>query len=59
MECKDNYSFIRSNMVLRINRNIMECKDIYDQYLLMVCFGLIETLWNVKFARASASTWRT
>ena len=32
----------------RINRNIVECKDVYDFAVTLVLPVLIETLWNVK-----------
>ena len=34
--------------VLRINRNILECKGIRGQFLEMLQIVLIETYWNVK-----------
>ena len=33
---------------LRINRNIVECKDVFRQLLTVYVYVLIETLWNVK-----------
>ena len=35
-------------LVLRINRNIVECKDTLPSFLLNGIEVLIETLWNVK-----------
>ena len=38
--------------LLRINRNIVECKDLVDSSVLMILnIVLIETLWNVKVGR--------
>ena len=34
----------------RINRNIVECKDNYIIYIILILIVLIETLWNVKLS---------
>ena len=40
----------------RINRNIVECKDILLAAWIIGHTVLIETLWNVKFSSVSLAT---
>ena len=43
-----NDNMLLANPVIRINRNIVECKSPFPPYLCFSFFELIETLWNVN-----------
>ena len=45
---KDCYGRIETGRGTRINRNILECKDLIDDQVDMPGSVLIETYWNVK-----------
>ena len=51
MECKVSLNLISERSILRINRNIVECKVIsYPNATCPLFCVLIETLWNVKLS---------
>ena len=48
MECKVRYRSYSLASLLRINRNIVECKVVIGLRYFRSGYVLIETLWNVK-----------
>ena len=48
---------IDADHVLRINRNIVECKDCCEEYVRERAGVLIETSWNVKLD-SECEQWR-
>ena len=52
MECKDDSSTDERVQKSSINRNILECKGILENAMIIFYIVLIETYWNVKCINA-------
>ena len=56
MECKESSAISTAASDASFNRNIVECKDFYDDMREWVNEVLIETLWNVKASPGCGSS---